>query len=70
MPTDEITVFLQPTGSLVDICKNFASFIYATIKQPLAFFPVTPGSLPIEQENSTVSAYFTPQKFFIIYSLC
>jgi hypothetical protein len=54
VPTDEITVFLQPTGGLVDICRNFATFIYSTIKQPLALYPVTSGAQIIVEENNTV----------------
>lgn len=56
VPTDEVTVFLQPTGGLVDICRNFATFIYSTIKQPLALYPVTNGAQIIVEENNTIKA--------------
>lgn len=44
MPSDDITIFYKTGGTLTNVIVEFRDFIFATIKQPMVPFTVSPPS--------------------------
>ena len=56
VPSDDITIYYNATGSLARIIPEYKDFIFSTIKQPIRVNPVPASAKAqvIVQENAKV----------------